>query len=47
MHLDFREDRAKPSDRGAVSIIRGPAYCAALAAADRSSDRVHHNNHIS
>ncbi|MDH6546082.1 DNA-binding HxlR family transcriptional regulator [Streptomyces sp. SAI-117] len=38
VHLEFRDPDGEFVDQGAVSIIRGPAYYAALAAADRSSD---------
>lgn len=41
VHLEFRDERGEPVDQDAVTIIRGPAYHAALAAAaaDRSSGR--------
>jgi|tagenome__1003787_1003787.scaffolds.fasta_scaffold20651718_2 DNA-binding HxlR family transcriptional regulator len=40
VHLEFRDTDGEFVDQEAVSIIRGPAYYAALAAADRSSDPV-------
>ncbi|WP_369220912.1 winged helix-turn-helix transcriptional regulator [Streptomyces sp. R39] len=47
VHLEFRDDHGEPVDQDTVSIIRGPAYYAALAAAGRSSDRARGDDHAS
>ncbi len=38
VHLEFRDPDGEPVDQDAVTIMRGPAYHAALAAAYRSPD---------
>ncbi|MEV8091657.1 winged helix-turn-helix transcriptional regulator [Streptomyces nigra] len=49
VHLEFRDERGESVDQDAVTIIRGPAYHAALAAAaaDRSSGRAPGAGHAS
>ncbi|MFF6993290.1 winged helix-turn-helix transcriptional regulator [Streptomyces sp. NPDC010273] len=48
VHLEFRDDHGEPVDQDTVSIIRGPAYYAALAAAvGRPSDRARGDDHSS
>ncbi|MFJ6392643.1 winged helix-turn-helix transcriptional regulator [Streptomyces sp. NPDC091972] len=47
VHLEFRDADGEFVAQDAVSIIRGPAYYAALAAADRSSDADDGISHLS
>ncbi|MFJ6926875.1 winged helix-turn-helix transcriptional regulator [Streptomyces nigra] len=49
VHLEFRDERGELIDQDAVTIIRGPAYHAALAAAaaDRSAGRDRGAGHAS
>lgn len=48
VHLEFRDERGELVDQDAVTIIRGPAYHAALAAAaDRSAGRDRGAGHAS
>ncbi|MCF2534474.1 helix-turn-helix transcriptional regulator [Streptomyces sp. FB2] len=49
VHLEFRDERGELVDQGAVTIIRGPAYHAALAAAaaGRSAGRARGAGHTS
>lgn len=46
VHLEFRDEQGELIDPDAVSIIRGPAYYAALAAADGTPDGSRRANSI-